>query len=253
MIQRLPSFCYLVIFGIFNTMINRRSFLTMTTAALAGAHLKTNAFDMNQTPNASFDHIIFAVSNLEAGIRIIKEKTGVEAVVGGKHPHIGTQNALLSLGHDVYLEILSPDPNGTLIKEYQFITNLHEGKLIQWAAHTSDIEGLLKAANDNGFKNSGINPGRRNTPEGKTLTWQTLMVQTQVDEVMPFFIQWGIDTPHPATTSPRGCSLKSVTLSHPDAALVKKTFKTFGITNDVLSGPVRMTMKIGTPKGDIVL
>lgn len=208
---------------------------------------------MNNTPNASFDHIIFAVSNLEAGIKIIKDKTGVEAVIGGKHPHIGTQNALLSLGKDVYLEILAPDPNGKLIKEYEFIKGLHEGKLIQWAAHTNDIDTLLKAANENGFKNSGINAGQRNTPEGKTLNWKTLMVETRVDEVMPFFIQWGSDTPHPATTSPKGCTLTSVTLSHPDAALVKRTFKTFGIQNDVANGAVGISLTMATLNGQIVL
>ena len=232
--------------------MDRRSFISITTAAFAGTHLTTHAFTM-QSPLASFDHIIFAVSSLETGIRIIKEKTGVEAVVGGVHPRLGTQNALLSLGDDVYLEILAPDPKGTLVPAYQGIKELHEGKLISWAAHTSNIDALLKAANDNGYANTGINAGQRNTPEGKTLTWKTLSAKTPVDEVMPFFIQWGPGTPHPATTSPKGCTLKSFTLSHPDTALVKKTFSVFGLNADVVSGTAGMTMKIATPKGDVVL
>lgn len=232
--------------------MNRRSFISATTAALAGAHLQTNAFNMN-APQASFDHIIYAINNLEAGIKSIKEKTGVEATFGGTHPHIGTQNALLSLGSDVYLEILSPDPKGKLIETYQFITTLTEGRMIRWAAHTNNIESLLKAANDNGYKNSGIADGQRNTSDGKTLKWRTLMVFTDIDEVMPFFIQWGIETPHPATTSPKGCTLKSLKLTYPDVNRVKKTFETFGIGNDVEAGAAGLRLKIGTPKGDLVL
>lgn len=232
--------------------MHRRSFLTFTSAALAGIQFRTNAFDM-QTPQASFDHIIFAVSNLGTGIKIIKEKTGLEAVFGGVHPNLGTQNALLSLGEDVYLEILAPDPKGKLVDGYRFITELHEGRLIRWAAHTNNIDALLKAANDNGYANTGVNAGQRNTPEGKTLTWKTLMAQTVIDEVMPFFIQWGPGTPHPATTSPKGCTLKSFTLSHPDPAAVKKTFSIFGLSADVVTGKAGMTMRIGTPKGEVEL
>ncbi len=232
--------------------MNRRSFIAASTSALAATHLRASAFNMD-TPKASFDHIIYAISNLQAGIKSVKEKTGVEASFGGKHPHLGTQNALLSLGSDVYLEILSPDPNGKLIDDYKFITDLNEGKLIMWAAHTNDIQALLKAATDNGYKNSGINDGQRNTSDGKILRWKTLMVSTEVDEVMPFFIQWGTDTPHPATTSPKGCTLRALKLTHPNPDLVKKTFATFGLNNEVENGAAGMSIKIATPNGEITL
>ena len=244
--------CGVFLFTGYIAGMNRRSFIATATAALAGTQLQANPYNMNN-PEASFDHIIFAVSTLESGIRILKERTGVEATIGGVHPHLGTQNALLSLGNDVYLEILAPDPKGKLVDTYQFINNLHEGKLIQWAAHTKDIDALLKAANDNGYEHSGINAGQRNTPDGKTLTWKTLMVKTPVDEVMPFFIQWGSNTPHPATTSPKGCSLKSMTLTHPDPGKVKEAFSTFGIQADVKAGIAGLTMKLKTPNGDVSL
>ena len=159
----------------------------------------------------------------------------------------------MSLGADVYLEILSPDPNGKLIDTYKFITDLSDGRMIRWAAHTNDIEALLTAANDNGYKHSGISDGQRNTSDGRTLKWRTLMVLTEIDEVMPFFIQWGSGTPHPATTSPKGCTLKSLKLTHPKVDLVKKTFATFGLNNTVEAGTAGMSIKITTPKGEVVL
>lgn len=53
------------------------------------------------------DHLILGIRDLDEGIRLFYEQTGVRPVVGGAHPGRGTQNALASLGAGVYVEIVA--------------------------------------------------------------------------------------------------------------------------------------------------
>jgi hypothetical protein len=61
-------------------------------------------------PLATLDHLIVAAVTLADGIEYIAEITGVAPRPGGKHAAMGTHNALLRLGEQVYLEIIAIDP-----------------------------------------------------------------------------------------------------------------------------------------------
>ena len=58
-----------------------------------------------------FDHFVVGISDLDKGMNLIEEMTGVRPVYGGVHPTIGTHNALISLGDHTYLEIIAPNPD----------------------------------------------------------------------------------------------------------------------------------------------
>ena len=61
-------------------------------------------------PHAQFDHLVITAPSLAAGIAYVRDTLGVTPEPGGRHPHMGTHNALLKLGPDSYLEVLAVDP-----------------------------------------------------------------------------------------------------------------------------------------------
>src|SRR5262245_13961463 len=96
------------------------------------------------------DHLLLGVSNLEAGVTWVERITGVKAVLGGSHPGVGTHNALLSLGGKQYLEIIAPDPRQSAYDYRIDLRTLAEPRLITWAASTTDIQAIARAAREFG-------------------------------------------------------------------------------------------------------
>ena len=89
---------------------------------------------------AKLDHLMYAVPDLDAGMREIFELTGVAPVLGGSHPGIGTRNALLSFSGDQYLEIIAPDPQQELTGTTgEILANNPNSGIRAWAAEADDF------------------------------------------------------------------------------------------------------------------
>jgi len=70
------------------------------------------------------------------------------------------------------------------------------------------------------------------------------------DGVVPFLIQWGKHTPHPATDSPAGCTLVSLRAEHPDPTSIRRILAALGLDIPVAEGPVpALFAVIDTPNG----
>jgi hypothetical protein len=200
------------------------------------------------------DHVILGAADLEEGIRLIKEKTGLTPVIGGSHPGVGTRNALLSLGPGHYMEIMAPDPEQHEYKGRFDLRLLKQPQLVGWAAGTADIEALADQARGAGIHVAGPEAGARRKPDGTVLQWRTLSVQNpfrtaELDPV-PFFIQWGDGVPHPSRDALTSCRLESLELAHPRAVELRDLLRKLGIQTKVRqSGEARITARLWTPRG----
>jgi hypothetical protein len=201
------------------------------------------------------DHLVYAVPELEAGVREIEKKLGVRAAPGGRHEGLGTHNALLALGDTAYLEIIAPDPSQPEpARPRPFgVDRLRSGKLVTWAGHAPDLEARVAAARAAGFDPRPVLAMTRARPDGVRLSWRlTLRAEPAGDGLVPFLIDWGA-TPSPARTSPRGATLLELCGEHPAPDAVARALAALGSSLRVERGrePV-LRARISTPGGAVV-
>ncbi|HEX4946448.1 MAG TPA: VOC family protein [Blastocatellia bacterium] len=201
------------------------------------------------------DHLLLGVPNLEEGIAWVAEKTGVEAVFGGRHPGLGTHNALLSLGRKQYLEIIAPDPTQTtLAPQFAFLQLATAPRLLTWAAATKDIHDIAAQAHAAGFELSGPNHGSRTRPDGQTLRWKTLFLKNDFSLLIPFFIEWDAASRHPSEDSPTGCTLRAFEIETPQPETLRLAFRRLGLAANVARGnKARLRALLDAPRGIVEL
>ncbi len=203
---------------------------------------------------AHLDHILLGVDDLDSGIAWVQKRTGVRAVFGGVHPGRGTRNALLSLGPRCYLEIIAPDPKQPLEGPAQPLASMREPRLFNWAVHTDDIAAAAKRAAAAGFAIDGPADGSRARPDGKILRWKTCRLKDDRGGLLPFFIEWGRDSVHPAEDAPRGCTLSRFVIESPQAQELEKQCRSLGVEVSVkrATKPLLRAV-INSPKGSVDL
>jgi len=236
-------------------MISRRLFLALTGGTLAApsASWAADSDEEDQVP-ALLDHIILGCHDLDRGIDLVEENTGVRPAVGGVHPGRGTRNALLSLGERRYLEIIAPDPAQQKIVHFPQIREMREPRLIGWAVHPPNIVAIAKQLGENKIAFQGPDDGSRKRPDGGVLTWKTVNLADDRQGLLPFFIEWSADSVHPSKDAPKRCSLAYFEIMSVDPDELTLTFKRMGLDLPVQrSDKARLRALISGPKGDLGL
>ena len=186
------------------------------------------------------------------GIEYVADLLGVTPTGGGLHPKMGTQNALLRLGEEIYLEVIAIDPDARDPERPRWFGLDHlavdsEPQLVTWVCRTSDIE---TATRNTPFAAGSITEMSRGNlhwlislPDDGSLIWEG---------VAPNLIQWS-DQP-PVTSMPvSSCELKSLELNHPQATRLDNWLQEIEFDSPCLTvsddAPISIKAKIQTPRG----
>ena len=154
------------------------------------------------------DHIIIVAPSLPAGVEYVCQTLGVTPQPGGEHPRMGTHNALLKLGNEMFLEVIAinpdaPAPDRPRWFELDQLRSNAAPRLATWVARTSDIQAAAAAAAPVAL--GSIEPMRR-----ASLNWLITIPQDgslPLHGIAPTLIQWQ-NGPHPASNlQDQGCSL----------------------------------------------
>lgn len=202
------------------------------------------------------DHIVWAVPDLDEGIRTIADLTGVEPVSGGKAPgREQSHNALISLGGGSYLEIFSPARAGGGGRWGRLIED-GQPRIVSYALQVRDRFAQLKSAiAARNYSFTGPRAMGRVRPDGGAVNWELLNVAgTPLDDALPFFIDWLGSTPHPSESSPQGVTIDSFVVAHPKGAELADIYRGLGIGTPVLgSNKASINLLLDTPRGKVWL
>ena len=160
------------------------------------------------------DHIAIVASTLEAGVSWVEQALGVPLQPGGQHALFGTHNMLLSLGPDVYLEVIAVDPAATppgRARWFDLDRFTGTPRIGNWIVNTEDISSDVARL--------GEQIGRTVLLARADLRWTMAVPDSGVlpfDNIHPALIEWGGRHPAP-TLIDQGVRLRALHVSHPQA------------------------------------
>lgn len=200
----------------------------------------------------ALDHLAVSAATLEEGAAWVETVLGVPPTGGGKHPHMGTHNRLLSLG-DLYLEVIAIDPTAPKPAHPRWFDLDHfrgPPRLTNWICRTDDLDAALTRAPKGTGTATDLARGDYRwrfavPPSGKL----------PFDDCHPALIQWQGDL-HPARSlRDHGIRLTTLQITHPDAPALKAALH--GLTDPrvtVETGPYHaLRATFDTPHGPRVL
>ncbi|QDY69569.1 VOC family protein [Qingshengfaniella alkalisoli] len=196
------------------------------------------------------DHLVISAADLDAATAEFEERLGVSFEAGGKHPLMGTHNRLLSLGPDLYLEIIAidseaADPN----RARWFSLDRFSGppKLTNWVVSTDALAEFLRIVPEAG-EATQLSRG--------DLRWEMAIPANgslPCDDIFPALIQWEGEA-HPAKRLPdRACRLASFSICHPQIARIRDVITLRDDRVVLAQGMAGLSAILQTPRGLVKL
>ncbi len=88
---------------------------------------------------------------------------------------------------------------------------------------------MRNAAGEAGILIDGPHDGARTRPDGKVLRWKLFHLKDNCGGLLPFFIEWGSESAHPASDAPEGCALLDFHVKSPHEKDLLHTCRTLGV------------------------
>ncbi len=197
------------------------------------------------------DHLAIAAESLDAGSRAVEAALGVSLSPGGAHPLMGTHNRLLSLGPDLYLEVIAIDPAAPTPPHPRWfgLDDFHGApRLVAFVARVDDLDAALAAAPKGAGRVTQLARG--------DFRWRMALAPSgrmPFDNAFPPLIEW--QGPHPAPRLPDlGCRLTGLTITHPDATDLRAALPIDDARLRILPGTaITFAAEIATPFGPRML
>jgi hypothetical protein len=238
--------------------------LTTLLVLILGGLCSRPAIAANATTSGEHfpDHFIVGIHDLDEGIRLVEQMTGVRPIPGGVHPHIGTHNALIALGDRSYLEIIAPDPGAdldALVPELKKrfrdpLTEMARLTPFLWAIGSRDIEATAARLRDGGIELSPPQPGSRKKPDGSLLEWRASFIVDPAAPGLPFVIQWKDPAVSPPTDSPQGCRIVSYSVFGPNGDLLAQIIEALALDGDTATAEASaLELVMDCPAGRVTL
>jgi len=203
-----------------------------------------------------FDHVVYAVPDLDEAAVRFRGEFGLDSTEGGRHERWGTANRIVPLG-DQYLELVTA-VDEPMAAETRFGKGVLEraargGGWFTMAAVADDLEAVASRL---GIE---VGSGSRTRPDGQTVRWRMAGLDDQRREPwMPFFLTWDVrDELHPGRAR-AGHGVRATGLAWVEVGGDAERLRTW-LGGDEL--PIRVTegepgihrVAISTPDGELVI
>ncbi len=198
----------------------------------------------------TLDHFAVSARNLAEGVAHVETALGISLSAGGQHPHMATHNRLLSLGPDLYLEVIAPDPaqpRPAWPRWFDLDRFTGPPRLTNWICRCADLDAEL-----------ALSPPGTGLPVALSrgdFRWRMAVPETGIlpfDNAFPALIQWD-GSAHPAPRLPDpGIRLTRLEIAHPQADALSAALQ--GRLTDprlhITPGAQAMRATFATPQGE---
>ncbi len=203
-----------------------------------------------------FDHLVVAAHDLADLVAWFTDRTGVVPTPGGAHVGLGTRNELVGLGPTSYIELVAADPDqpDPAAPRPFGIDGLGPDEIVvaTSAVAVDDLDAAVARVAELGLDGGRPMAMSRRRPDGVLLEWRLSVPADPAQAgVVPFSIEWGVDTPHPASSLDHPLSLVELSATHPDPAVIAAATER-GVRAEAGS-EAALRAVIDTPKGLVEL